>query len=70
MTGTQQEPGQAFLVVDKIIINEGKLFNDISFIILPVYFVFNIKYPAGCNNIFSCLEIVLLNFQPKKHLSL
>ena len=52
MTGTQPEPGQVFLVVDKSIINEVKDFNDIPFLLLSAYFVFNIKYPAGCNNFF------------------
>ena len=66
MTGTQPEPGQAFLVVDKSIINEVKDFNDIPFLLLSAYFVFNIKYPAGCNNFFSFLEILLLKFSTKK----
>jgi len=52
MTGTQQEPGQAFLVVEKAIINEVKDYNDILFTLLSAYFIFNIKYPVGCKIFF------------------
>ena len=66
MTGTLREPGQAFLVVDKNIINEIKDFDNIPLILLSAYFVFNIKYPTGCNNFFSFLEILLLKYPINK----
>ena len=65
MTGTQQEPGQAFLVVDKSIINEVKDFKDIPFILLSAYFVSYIKYPAGCKFFFFFRNFVL-KFSTKK----
>ncbi len=66
VTGTLKEPGQAFLVVDKNIINEITNFDYIPFVLLSAYFVFNIKYPIGCSNFFSFLEILLLNFPMNK----
>ena len=51
ITGTVKEPGQAFLVVDKSIVNQVNSFDD-TFVLLSAYFVFNIKYPVGCNNVF------------------
>ena len=52
ITGTVKEPGQAFLVVDKNILNQVNSFDYILFVLLSAYFVFNIKYPVGCNNVF------------------
>ena len=49
VTGTLQDPGQVFLVVDKTVINEINQFEDILFL-FSAYFVFNIKCPIGCNN--------------------
>ncbi len=43
MTGSLLQPEQAFLVVDKKIINEVMNFEDIPLILTSAYFVFNIK---------------------------
>ena len=66
MTGTLQDPGQVFLVVDKTVINEIHPFEDIPLVLLSAYFVFNIKYAVGCNNLFSFFEIILLGFPKTK----
>ncbi len=66
MTGSLLQPEQAFLVIDKKIINEVMDFEDIPFILTSAYFVFNIKYPVGCNNFYSFLEILLFQFPAKK----
>ncbi len=66
MTGSLLQPEQAFLVIDKI--NEVINFEDIPFILTSAYFVFNIKYPVGCNNFYSFLEILLYQFPTKKAL--
>ena len=47
VTGTLQDPGQEFLVVDKTVINEIHPFEDIPLVLLSAYFVFNIKYAVG-----------------------
>ena len=66
MTGSLHHPEQAFLVVDKTIISEIQGFENIPFILLSAFFVFNIKYPAGCNNFYSFLEVLLLQLPIKK----
>ena len=60
--GTVKEHGQAFLVVDKNIVNQVNSFGDIPFVLLAVYFIFNIKYPVGCINFFSFLKFCYSNF--------
>ena len=66
VTGTLQDPGQEFLVVDKPVINEIDPFEDIPLVLLSAYLVFNIKYAVGCNNFFSFFEIILLGFPKNK----
>ena len=34
--------------------------------LLASYFVFNIQYPAGLNNIYTILEVILLKHRPKR----
>ena len=53
---------QTFLVVDKTIVCEMEVTSDIPFILLAVFFVFNICYPKGCSNIFSFMEVLTLNY--------
>ena len=67
VTGTLQDPGQEFLVVDKTDINEIHPFEDIPLVLLSAYFVFNIKYAIRCNNLFSLLKSFFLGFPETKH---
>ena len=53
---------QTFLVVDKTIVCEMEVPNDIPFILMAAFFVFNICYPKGCSNLFSFMEILTLNY--------
>ena len=57
---------QVFLVVDKIVVCEVPQVNDLPFILLSAYFVFNICYPKDCNNLFSFMEIVTLQYPPNR----
>ena len=57
---------QSFLVVDKVIISEVKTFNDLPFALMSAYFVFNICYPRGCNNLFSFMEVMTLKYLSTK----
>lgn len=66
VSGSMKQPEQAFLVVDKKIVTEVICFEDIPLTLLSAFFVFNIKYPPGCNNFYSFLEILILNFLLKK----
>ena len=56
---------RAYLVVDSHVIDEVPI-GDLPFALMAAYFVFNICYPKGCNNFFSFLEIVVLNYCPEK----
>ena len=37
--------------------------HDIPLYLLAVFYVFNICYPAGCNNFYCFLEVALLNLK-------
>ena len=50
---------QAFLIVDKTIVCEMQVFNEIPFILMSSFFVFNICYPKGCTNLYSFMEVKL-----------
>ena len=56
---------QAYLVVDSHVIDEVPI-DDLPFALMAAYFVFNICYPKGCNNFYSFLEILVLNYSPEK----
>ena len=56
------EQFQTFLVVDKTIVCEVEVLHDIPFVLMAAFFVFNICYPKGCNNLFSFMEILTLNY--------
>ena len=54
---------QAFLIVDCQIIDEVDA-KRLPLYLLAAYFVFNVEYIKGCNNLFSYLE--LLGAKPEK----
>ena len=59
-----QEAVQAYLVVDKKVVDDVS-FEDIPYILMAAFFVYNICYPKGCINLYSFLE-VLLKFRSDK----
>ena len=65
VVGTMGDPSQAFLVVDCHVIGEVEL-NKIPLVLLGAYFVFNICYCKGCNNMFSYLEVLCLDANASK----
>lgn len=66
MTSEENEDDNtAYLVVDSIVVDNIRT-EDIPFCVLSAYYVFNICYPKGCNNFFSFLEIVILNYSSEK----
>ena len=56
----------AFLIVDKTVVCEIPILMDIPFVLMASYFVFNICYPKGCNNLCSFMEILTLNYPADK----
>ncbi len=60
--GTVQQPQQSFLVVDKRIVTEVD-YEIAPLFLLAAFYVFNICYPVGCNNVFTFFEIALLGFK-------
>ena len=46
VTGTLQDPGQAFLVLDKTVINEIHPFEDIPLVLLLAFFVCGWRVPT------------------------
>ena len=59
--GDIMAPKQAFAIVDKKVLFMVK-FEDIPFILMSLFFVFNVCYPRGCTNFYSFMEIVTLNY--------
>ena len=51
---------QYFLIIDCKEITEVTV-EAIPITLLSSYFVFNIKYPKGCNNVFSFFEVLFLD---------
>ena len=63
--GYVKEATQNFLVVDQQVIMEVQTC-DIPIVIMSAFFVFNIRYPHGCANLYSFMEIFVLNFGTAK----
>ena len=61
-SGDVQSPIQTFLVIDKKVVCEVT-FEDVPFVLISAFFVFNICYPKGCSNIYSFIEIKTLLYR-------
>ena len=66
VNGTIEEYGQIFLVVDLEILGEVPI-NIVPLILLSVFFVYNIRYPPGCSNMYSFFEFMFLNSKHDKY---
>ena len=62
VVGNNKSPEQAFLVMDRKILTEINT-EEIPIYLIAVFYVFNICYPAGCNNFYCFLEVVLLSLE-------
>ena len=62
VVGNSKNPEQAFLVMDRKILTEINT-EEIPVYLIAVFYVFNICYPAGCNNFYCFLEVSLLNLK-------
>ena len=60
-----KETHKAYLVVDKFVLDEVPIDN-LPFVLMAAFFVYNICYPKGCNNLYSFLEISMLNYSAEK----
>ena len=64
IVGHVQDAQQAFIVVDGEILCEVDV-NDCVLALMSVFFVFNICYMKGVSNLFTFLEVVVLNMTCK-----
>lgn len=60
-----KESLDAYLIVDQQVIDEVPIDN-LSYILMAAFFVYNICYPKGCNNFYSFLEISVLSYSADK----
>ena len=67
--GTQTKVKAAFLVCEKVVLSKVDAVH-IPLILFAAYYTFNIKYPSGCSNFFSFLEVLFLNAVPPKRAKL
>ena len=64
LSGEIRKPTQLMLVIDSQIICDIQK-DDVALALMSAYFVFNICYVPGCNNVFKFLESTLLNIRTK-----
>lgn len=64
LCGDLLHPDQLMLVIDNQVICDIEE-NDIPFALMSAYYVFNICYVQGCNNVFKFFESSLLNIKTK-----
>lgn len=65
LIGSYKDPRQAFLVVDCFVVCEIKNIGNVPLALLSAYFVFNVCYPKGLNNVYTFLEHALFNLKHK-----
>ena len=63
--GSYKNPSQAFLVIDCLVVCEISNIDNAPLALLSAFFVFNISYPRGLNNVYTFLEHALLSLQHK-----
>lgn len=63
--GCLQEPKEAYLVVDRMILCKLKLAN-VPLALLAAFYVFNVHYTPGCSNFYTFLESYFLSLKPPK----
>ena len=66
IVGEVRNPKECFLIVDKKVVCEISCIEDIPFCLMSAFFVFNIHYPLGCNNFYTFMEVITLNYPLKK----
>jgi hypothetical protein len=57
--GELENPTQIFIIVEKDIFTEIKSFQDVVYGLMSSFFVLNLCYPHGCNNVYLFLESIL-----------
>jgi len=62
VVGSSTNPEQCFLVIDRNLISEIP-FDDIPAYLLAAFYVLNICYPEGCNNLYTFFEVILLGLK-------
>ena len=60
MLGDVGDYNQLFLVTDYKILFEIRRIGIVPVVLLAAYFGFNIKYPIGCNNFYTFMEVFFL----------
>lgn len=60
-----KESLDAYLVVDQQVVDEVPIDN-LPFVLMAAFFVYNICYPKGCNNFYSFLEVSMLKYSAEK----
>ena len=61
MIGDEENPTQAFLVVDRQVVMEVSI-DDIPLALMSAFFIFNIHYPKGCSNFYAFMEVYTIGY--------
>ena len=60
-----KESLNAYLVVDQQVVDEVPIDN-LPYVLMAAFFVYNICYPKSCNNFYSFLEVTMLCYSAEK----
>lgn len=64
--GTLANIKDAHLVCEKMMMCKLRQVEDIAVVLLAAYYTFNMHYCNGCGNVFSALEVLLMDAVPPK----
>ena len=62
IVGGHKDQQQAFLIIDGRVVTEVPV-NDVPIYLMATYYILNICYPPGCQNLYCFLEVVLLKLE-------
>ena len=57
-----QRSTASFLIIDRRVVTEVPV-NDVPIYLMATYYILNICYPPGCQNLYCFLEVVLLKLE-------
>lgn len=63
--GSYKDPKQSFLITDRRVVCEVDI-KDVPLALMSAFFVYNICYTKGCDNVYAFLEHSVLGLSHKK----
>ena len=67
--GLTSKPKDAYIATEGLVLCKVPI-QQVPFVLLSTYYVFNMQYSHGCSNFFSFLEFLFLGIKPPKRTKL